>query len=155
MLNILTKTQRRKIYLSLLANLYSDSFTASFFEINEEKVRICYNAVYSDMRVVSLDMLPELQYFEPNWNTDHKVTRLTNWFKGMDENLLDENHTELKKIIIEFCLVLINEVEEENKLFFNKYCKKTNISLSVRDIAGVLSERKIKVKARPNAKKTK
>ncbi len=115
MLNFLTAEQRKRAYRNLLGNLSSDSFTASFFEINEEYVRVCFSAPYSDMRVISLHSLPELCLFKPDWNTDHKVHRCENWFKNAEEDPHDKDHTEHKKMIIEFCLMMVDDVEKQMK----------------------------------------
>lgn len=123
MLNFLTKKQRERVYKRLLANLHEGEFVASGFTINEEYVRISFNVAYSDHRVVSLHSLPELCLFAPDWNKDHKVYRGVDWFRDMEEDPHDKNHTELKKIIMEICLVMIDDVEKEMKEQIKMYQK--------------------------------
>lgn len=123
MFNFLTPKQRRRVYTHLLGNLNEDAFSSSFFTVNEEYVRICFNVAYSDMRVVSLHSLPELCYFAPDWNKDHKVCRGEDWFKGVVEDPEDKYHIQHKKMIIELCLVMIDDVEREHKELIKEYKK--------------------------------
>lgn len=123
MLNFLTPKQRERIYLSLLGNLSSYELQASGFGINEEYVRVSFNPAYSDHRVVSLHSLPELSYFAPDWNSDHKVYRGADWFEGAEKDPNDKYHLEHKKMIIEFCLVMIDDVEKEKRKLIREYKK--------------------------------
>jgi len=109
MIDFLTKKQKKRIYNLLLENLDGYILQTSMFSIDEEKVRICFNPAYSDHRVISLHELPELWLFAPDWNSDHKVCRCDDWFKGAEQDPCDKYHTEHKKMIIEFCLMLVDE----------------------------------------------
>lgn len=121
MLNFFTKKQREQIYKTLLGNLNAGVLQQMGFEINEEYVRVSFNPAYSDHRVVSIHSLPELCMFAPDWNADHKVYRGVDWFSDAEQDPNDKYHTEHKKMIMEFCLVMIDDIEKEHKKLIKEY----------------------------------
>lgn len=125
MLNFLTKKQRERVYKALLANLSQGVLEQSGFEINEECVRVSFNPAYSDHRVVSIHSLPELSLFAPVWDKVRQYEtypkRGASWFVEKDET--DPYSTEHKKIILEFCLVIIDDVEKQMKQQIKIYKK--------------------------------